>query len=201
MKIASILHYAKHPLKAVGKTYHQIYVACHPDEPWLARGAIAHLKELLHRDMKMLEYGSGPSTAWFAKRVGHLTSIEYQEGWYHEVLTQLQDAHLDNVDLRYIPLDHDIKAPTLPHYDPVPNYVSVAEEFDDRSFDFVVVDGHYRAACVIAAVGKIKPGGYILVDDTYRMPTEEWQVPSHWILLSKNANTGNETTIWQKPLS
>ena len=46
-------------------------------------------------------------------------------------------------------------------YDPLLAYVAVVANCPDESLDFVVVDSHYRSACIAAVVPKIKPGGLL----------------------------------------
>jgi hypothetical protein len=77
--------------------------------------------------------------------------------------------------------------------------VKVVEEFDDESIDFVVVDGHYRQACILEALKKIKSGGFLLVDNTNWMPLKEWGVPCDWSIVHQSSNVMTETTIWKKP--
>jgi hypothetical protein len=51
------------------------------DEPWMARGSIRRLDQLLRPDMRLLELGSGTSTAWYAARVAEVVSIEPNPEW------------------------------------------------------------------------------------------------------------------------
>jgi hypothetical protein len=46
----------------------------HPDVPWLTRQAVEILEDWLKPGYVGLEWGSGRSTLWFARRVSHLTS-------------------------------------------------------------------------------------------------------------------------------
>jgi hypothetical protein len=65
---------------------YRAYELRHPEEPWIAQGGDSRFCERwLKGDMKAVETGSGRSTAWFAGRVGHLTSVEHHQGWYDKV--------------------------------------------------------------------------------------------------------------------
>jgi hypothetical protein len=107
---------------------------------------------------------------------------------------------LANVDYRFIPLDHAIDEATRPVYEVIPKYVAVFSEFEDDSLDFVVIDGHYRQACLLAALKKLKPGGLLLVDNSNWMSQREWGVPGSWPLAHRSENVMSETSIWEKPV-
>jgi len=191
--------YLFQPIYVARRIAYKFYELSHPDEPWIAQDAIRFCEKNLTKQQVGLEWGSGRSTAWFGARLKWLLSIEYDRTWHSTVITQLHEKGMKNVDCRHIPLEHEPNDPTYPHYEKIPKYVSVVEEFEDESIDFVVVDGHYRQACVLAALGKIKSGGLFLVDNTNRLPIEEWGVPSDWPIVHQSSNVMTETTIWKKP--
>ena len=62
------------------------------DKPWLTPGAVAFLDARLTPDMVGIEFGSGRSTAWFARKVARLTSIEHHQGWHQQVQEQLAES-------------------------------------------------------------------------------------------------------------
>jgi len=123
-----------------------------PDHPWLTSAAIGMLDSALRSDDVALETGSGRSTHWFAKRVGHLTSIETHPGWHAKVSEQIKN--LDNVELRLI---EDPQA-----------YVQAIAEMADTSLDFALIDGPERDACALAILPKMKPNGLLVVDNIDR---------------------------------
>ena len=45
-------------------------------------------------------------------------------------------------------------------------YVRSIEEYPDRYFDLVFVDGMARLSCIFHALSKIRPGGYLLLDNS-----------------------------------
>jgi predicted O-methyltransferase YrrM len=101
-----------------------------------------------------LEWGSGRSTLWFAGRVAHLTSVEQDPGWYERIGRQMRDTNITNVNLLLCTDDE--------------SYVGVADQFPENSLDFALVDGGPRSACANATVKKIRPGGFIAIDDAHR---------------------------------
>jgi SAM-dependent methyltransferase len=195
----NIRYWTRHPLRFLRRVWYFFYERAHPTEPFVAPGAIRFLDKALPRQGIGLEWGSGRSTQWFARRLGRLVVVEHDGTWYEQVRRQLQEAGIGNVDYRLIPLDHPPQEPTRPVYDPVPRYVALAEDFPDASFDFVEVDGHYRQACVRAALDKVKPGGLLLVDDTNWLPLVEWGVPATWKIVHQSVKINTVTSVWQRP--
>jgi hypothetical protein len=179
----------------VRRTAYEIYQRTHPTEPWIAQGAVRYLDHELTRNMTGLEWGSGRSTQWFARRLGRLVSIEFNETWYQTVSKQIQG--IPNVRILQIPIEPDL--PVQVHYDVLPRYVAAINEFAEASIDFVLVDGHYRQACVLAALTKLRPGGLLAIDNTDWIPLPEWGVPHHWPIEHQSRNVLTQTTVWRKP--
>jgi hypothetical protein len=139
---------------------------CHrfPDAPWLTESAIYLLDSWLKPTDIGLEWGSGRSTVWLARRLKHLTSIEADQSWYDPIRLQLQAADLlSKTDYRRIPCEFEEIEEPLSH-----PYADVVAEIPDRSLDFVLIDGHIRATCFRAALPKIKPGGLLALDNANR---------------------------------
>jgi hypothetical protein len=168
----------------------------HHSEPWISHEAVGFCASSLNSSQIGLEWGSGRSTPWYGKRLGKLLSIEFDPVWHRKVVRVTRD--LPGVECRLIPLEHSLNEPTVRDYDPVPRYVAVANEFTDQSLDFVVVDGHYRLACVKQVLPKIKPGGLLLIDNTEWLPLPEWGVPASWCIVHQSSGL-TQTTIWLKP--
>ena len=49
---------------------------------------------------------------------------------------------------------------------------------------------------VVAPAGKSSSN--TLIDNTDRMPLDEWGVPAHWPLVHQSQNVRTQTTIWRK---
>ena len=122
-----------------------------PYKPLLCQEAIDRFEEIINKNSVVLEFGSGASTLWLAERVGVLISIEHDEEWHNEVIKKL--AHSDHVVVHLVKPEH---------------YTGVPANYPDASFDFVFVDcfDHYRIPCLKSSLPKLKPGGWLVVDDT-----------------------------------
>jgi predicted O-methyltransferase YrrM len=136
--------------------------------PWLTEGAIAYLDEYLAHNpqAKILEFGSGGSTVWFAQRSASVTSIEHDLQWYGVVKGRLSKDRLKNVNL---------VLKTLPYY-------SVCKQLPSENFDLILVDGRNRKACILYSIPLLKKGGVLMLDDAqrpyYRLGTdllESWR--------------------------
>lgn len=191
--------YLKHPALTAKRMAYKVYEWLHPHEPWIAQGAVRFCERTLRTSMRGFEWGSGRSTTWFAKRLAHLVSVEHNEEWYEKVDKDILGQGVTNVDYRMVCLNHPLNDPTVAHYEVIPDYVNVINEFENESLDVVVVDGHYRQACILAAMPKLAHGGYLLLDNSNWLPKNEWNVDSRWEVVHQSSNVMTETTVWQKP--
>lgn len=136
----------------------KLYRRTHPDVAWLTPDANEILDGILCKEDHGVEFGSGRSTVWFAKRIAFLDSVEHQAGWFDKVKELLADASLDNVKYHLHLRDSD-------HDPSVSGYVHVADDFEKESLDFALVDGIYREYCARAVLEKLKPGGMLIIDN------------------------------------
>jgi predicted O-methyltransferase YrrM len=121
-----------------------------PELPWLGFRAIKHLARIINPDWRVLEFGSGMSTIWFARRCGFLVSTETNKLWYDAITSALAERSLKNVDYRLCE----------------PHEAHVVRDYEDSSFDFVLVDGLRRDCSMMTALRKVKAGGYIYLDNS-----------------------------------
>jgi predicted O-methyltransferase YrrM len=168
----------------------RLWDATHRSRPWIAPAAVRFLDQALPGTGVGLEWGSGRSTRWFARHLGHLTSIEDDAGWYRKVKGDIED--LDNVDLHL--LDHTAG--------PTSSYVRAVDRFPDGALDFVMIDGQERHACLAAAMPKVRAGTGLLVADDTAWP--EWRADlddrlATWDVVHDSAALLKSTTIWRRP--
>ena len=138
--------------------------------PWMPFKATEWLSSYLRRDMKVLEYGSGGSTLFFAQRVNFLVSVEHDSQWHSKVATRLSEQGFTNVSyvLREPRKDEE---PVLDGYrNDFPGvsfaeYVKTIDAYPDGTFDLVLVNGRARVACMAQALPKLRPGGYLMLDN------------------------------------
>jgi len=133
--------------------------------PWFSYGAIDFLSDFLRPEMTVFEFGSGGSTIFFASRCASVVSVEDSESWSRSVRERLVRDGLRNATIRACPFDFDR---TL-GFEQSDYLAQVRED----SYDVIVVDGadndyKIRPICFRAAEDQIKPGGIIVVDDSWR---------------------------------
>ena len=164
--------------------------------------------------MTGLEYGSGRSTLFFARRLKKLVSIEHHEGWHNKVSQILKDKKVDNVEYLLIPEDgksaEDISEAELHKQlnqltgdeprEEYFSYYSRVESYPDDYFDFILIDGRARVQCGLRAMKKIKPGGIFVLDNSER----ERYHPLHEALRDWphlfTTNGITDTVLWIRPL-
>jgi predicted O-methyltransferase YrrM len=130
------------------------YQIRHPGAPWLTASAVHVLDRYLNKSMVGLEWGSGKSTIWFARRLRMLVSVEHDASWHARISRDLKRLGLSNVDYRLASAQSTANP-----------YVGIVTEFPDEHFDFVLVDGERRSECLEAAIPKLKPGGLLVLDN------------------------------------
>jgi predicted O-methyltransferase YrrM len=122
-----------------------------PAQPWISYAAASEIAKALDPTRSVvLEFGSGTSTVWLAERSAQLYSVEDSEPWFGRVSEWLRRSSVQNV---VYALRSDKNG-----------YIHFPEK-SDVLFDFVLIDGTYRSDCLKAAVGRLKPGGLIYLDD------------------------------------
>lgn len=182
------------------RLWRRLYQVRHPDHPWLAPGAIAFLESNLNREMKALEWGSGRSTIWLGRRVKALTSVEHYPGWHARVGRRIASAGITSVDHRLVEVPGDPQEAAAALW-LNPPYVRVIEEFADGSLDLVLVDGLYRQECVARALPKVRPGGFLVIDQAAHLSSlDDWGVPEDWPIRYRHPSPLRDTVIWQRPM-
>lgn len=138
--------------------------------PWFSYGAIDFLKGYLKPHMTVYEYGSGGSTLFFAKRVAQVTTIEDHPEWCETVRRKLDEKSLANVNLHWVKCDFS-QASDFPNSE----YLHALPK---QPADVILIDSTeqkwpeqvLRPICFAHAENYIKPGGIIIVDDSWRYP-------------------------------
>lgn len=163
-----VANLARHPQYVPRAIRHNVINGATPldlEVPWFSYAAIDFLAKFLTHDMQVAEYGSGGSTLFFARRTCRVLSIEDNSKWFELVSQRLQELRLTNVDLKLFPFD--FRNPAGFEKSPYLHAIS------GRSFNVIVIDGseewsQVRPICFRHAEKFVKPGGLIVVDDSWR---------------------------------
>ncbi len=190
--------YLRRPQLGPHRVRNWVWERLHPEAPWLCPGTIAFGEQHFRGLPCGLEFGSGRSTVWFASLVQRLTSVEHNSQWLVTVKKKLVAGGIVNVDYRLVPLGHPESENERPDYDPLPDYVAVANEFPDSSLNVALIDGHYRSACIRATIPKIARGGYMVVDDTNLWSSAGDNPMPNWPVVDRSSNGMKTCLIFQK---
>jgi len=99
--------------------------------------------------MAVFEYGSGHSTLWWARHVGHVTAVESDHTWVARLTPRLPP----NVDLRYAAAGASA------------DYATASID-SGRRYDVIVIDGEDRSACALACLPALKDDGVVVWDNS-----------------------------------
>ncbi len=152
---------------------HDVAAMVDLDLPWWTYRATAFVERWLQgrNEARVFEYGSGASTVWLARRAPTVYSVEHDAGFASVLRPLLPDPSvLIQCEARADP------TPQVPsRKEPNREFFEYVHAIDEVSgdFDLVVVDGRARIACVQMAMGRLKPGGLILLDDSWRREYRE----------------------------
>ena len=135
--------------------------------PWFSYAAIDFLEGYVQPHMSVFEYGSGGSTIFFARRAQRVFSVEDNPKWFEWVSRRLEEKGLTNATLKLC--EFDFKNPA--------GFGGSAylQAMPDEKFDIIVIDGseewtQVRPICFAKAQDRVKAGGIIVVDDSWRYP-------------------------------
>ena len=137
--------------------------------PWITYPALRVLPQLLRPSFRVLEYGAGGSSLWFATRVAQVVSVEHdrdraecvaQSGSERNVVVEIpEDA----------PLEPEFMAVVGPESGRPPEAASCAAEvlrYPPQHFDVVFIDGIAHALCARLAASRLSPAGFVLFDNS-----------------------------------
>jgi len=152
-----------------------------PENPWLTPESVKILNSIIKNDDVGVEFGSGRSTKWFAKRMGFLTSIEDNQKWFSIVNDALKKENLLGSKVSYQLAKNNEE------------YADKANQFSDNSIDFCLVDGSVRDLCAMKMLTKIKKGGLLVIDNiNWYMPNDLTHSPA-----SKRTEDGFASSNWE----
>jgi hypothetical protein len=117
--------------------------------PWYTYPAIEYLRQFDFTDKHIFEFGCGNSSLFWLEMGATVWSVEHDRAWHDKVSGKSMPRH------------------TVYFADSAEPYVG-SIELPGQSFDVVVIDGQWREACVSPAIARLKPGGFIILDNADR---------------------------------
>jgi hypothetical protein len=140
------------------------------DTPWWTFDAADEVAAFLRErpSARVFEWGSGASTVWLGARAGSVVTVEHDAAWSAHIAGSLPaNATLLLREPRPSPAPVVGSAKAGHTGLDFADYVS-AIDATDGDYDLVVVDGRAREACLERAVGRLRPGGLVVVDNVER---------------------------------
>lgn len=181
--------------------------------PSLNPHAFRKLKEIVAKKSRVFEFGTGGSTVWLAHRVGELVSVEHDREWFR-ILREGMTADFGKIPenttliLRTgtsILNDVWIESETTGEAIGL-DYITSILDYPDNHFDIVAVDGRARIACLGYSLLKVKPGGFVLFDDSQRECYQEgWSMMDGWKATTYRGEKNtpyemNQSIFFRRPL-
>ncbi len=114
--------------------------------PWYTYPAIEYLNSIDFHGMVVFEYGSGNSSAYWARKAKCVYSVEHERKWYEEI----KRAVADNQVIELCEKEED--------------YVNAIGRLPEK-VDVIVIDGLYRQACAELVHDHLADDGIVILDN------------------------------------
>lgn len=139
-------------------------------KPWMKYREIGIIEDLLValRPMRVLEWGAGYGTPYFARFLppgGRWIAVEHDRAWAERIRAHRKDVR---VRVHFVPPESEDwrvrdKDGTYPDFRA---YVDYPDKFGP--YDLIIVDGRARETCLEKASGMLAPGGVAVLHDANR---------------------------------
>ena len=120
----------------------------YPSAPCIVYGARKALNSIIDTNMRLVEFGSGQSTLWYAKRCQEIISHETTDKWFQKIKKNMLDANCTNAEL----IMWDGKSISKKIKSPPPN--------------LIIIDGIRRDICVEYAIEVATNSTWVYLDNS-----------------------------------
>lgn len=134
--------------------------------PWLTFGAIIFLEGIINKSFKILEFGSGGSTIFWANNCEYVKSYETNKQWFEDVKNRAKNFR--NVNLQLV------------------DNQSIFEKIDgepNHYYDLILVDNDPkdvdRNEVLKSAISKVRRDGWVVIDNYAKFGMEKYSYPSN----------------------
>lgn len=163
---------------------------CDEDGPtaWMTYPAIEFLKDIISKEHRVFEYGSGYSTAFFSRLAAEVVSVEHDSAWVGHVREIAPSATVHHVEenapvhpdaerivqefktefpqIRTDFYEHDYMHGLINNE--FAGYASTIYNYPQGYFNVIVLDGMARSLTGVMAVERIADNGIIIFDNSDR---------------------------------
>jgi predicted O-methyltransferase YrrM len=121
--------------------------------PWYTYGCIHFLQNLDFGGRRVLEFGGGQSTLWWAKRAAEVLSLEENPVWRERISKQLPaNAKMEHIEAKTAEIC-------------VRECTAALARHDKPSYDIIVIDGPWRADLAALSIASLSKDGAIICDN------------------------------------
>lgn len=143
------------------------------DVPWWTFEAADAVEGFLRSRprARVLEWGSGASTVWLARRAGSVVTVEHDPAWAERTTRALAAHGATNVLLRVVePRRGPGGVRSGKRGFEGLDFTAYADAVDDLDgdLDLMVIDGRAREACLERALERLAEGGWVVFDNVDR---------------------------------
>jgi Methyltransferase domain len=145
-------------------------IAC--ELPWVSFGALKFLNRYVRPHHEVFEYGGGGSTLYFARRAKSVLTMESHADWHRSLVAAIAAKGLANAVCELHPISSD--EPDTFRQDTFFHRVRA------QTWDIILIDcycgysrtryGLIRPYAFELALEQLKPGGIIVLDDSWMFP-------------------------------
>ncbi|MFH1968574.1 MAG: hypothetical protein ABIJ84_04255 [bacterium] len=100
------------------------------------------------------EWGTGSSTLWLARKANSVYTVDSSIKWKKKIKKWSSLYNLKNIHFLLFDLDNPLYCDAI-----------LSSEYQP---DLIIIDGKKRVECFNRAISKLKPSGFIMVDDIER---------------------------------
>lgn len=149
------------------------------DVPWWTFSAVDYVEQFIRSRggrVRVLEYGSGASTIWLARRCAEVVTVEHDPEFF-TTMAPLFERH-GNVRAELVRSEPTTETTFARSrrdgYEDrsFDNYVNVVDRHEGK-FDIIIVDGRARVSCLNKAMGRLAQGGIVVFDNSNRREYRE----------------------------
>lgn len=155
--------------------------------PWTSshhERLIKFLESVVTKRSVVVEFGSGGSTLWLAQHAKNVVAFEHDPFWQRVVMEHLKKRRKKNTKVILMEDYPDRK---------------IFRHLFTRQADFVYVDGINRVRCVQMIMRRIKPGGWIYVQDYNNTPSVRIRRTLGGAGWKKQVIIPESRAAWRKP--
>jgi precorrin-6B methylase 2 len=146
--------------------------------PWIPFKLKIWLDKILQPSMVVYEFGSGVSTIYLSTKVKTIISIEHEKEWFDLTKNELKKKGISNYEYRLIEPEKlneensfrikNVYRSNLAKFSNshFKKYIESINAYPDKYFDLIFIDGRARIGCILQSLEKIKPGGFLVLDDS-----------------------------------